>query len=236
VGEIRLALPHGVIQFLGSNIVEKYRERCPDVKLSIVEGKSSNNYDAVVDGIVDAGMVYAPEEGAEVNVLPLFFERRLVIGPIEPGKDIASIRGFETYPATKLSLLPLILPSRPHHIRLAVEDAARKCGIALNVALDIDGLSALKTMVRNGLGYTVLPYGPVHMEITAGTLAAIPIVNPTLECMVGIVYRKDRQSSRALAGLIAVIRDIVQALGHTRFWRPAESSDSEVVEPNGEWE
>jgi hypothetical protein len=39
-GEIKLALPHGIIQFLVSRIVEHFREGCPDVKLRTHEGRS----------------------------------------------------------------------------------------------------------------------------------------------------------------------------------------------------
>jgi LysR family nitrogen assimilation transcriptional regulator len=221
-GEVRLALPHGVIQFLGSRIVAKYREKHPDVKLTIVEGNSAHNHEAVLEGGADAGLVYDLEAALETVVTPLFIERRLLIGPAESQNDLPSILYLNSYEATQLSKLPLILPTHPHHIRLAVENAAQRCGISLNVSLEVDGLSALKTLVKNGLGYTVLPYGPVHVEIAAGTLSAVPIINPSLECIVGMVHRKDRQNSRAIASLKSIIREILSSLGDSPFWRPAQ--------------
>ncbi|HQT63846.1 MAG TPA: LysR family transcriptional regulator [Acidocella sp.] len=219
VGELRLALPHGVIQFLAVKIIELYRDRCPGMKLRIVEGKSSSNQDAVLDGTVDAAMVYDPVCGTEITMLPILFERRLIVGPAEPSAAFAWLKDLQNFPAAKLSMLPLILPSSPHHIRQAVEAAADKCGITLNIALEIDGLSALRTMVKNGLGYTVLPYGPVHQDIEAHTLTGLPIIDPVLECMVGILYRTSRQDSRALIELTKVIREVVQSLRQNPYWR-----------------
>jgi LysR family transcriptional regulator, nitrogen assimilation regulatory protein len=220
--EIKLALPHGVVQFLGSRIVAKYRETLPGVRLSIAEGNSASNYQAVLEGTADASLVYDLEATSETVVTPLFIERRLLVGPAESPNDLPSISALASYDATQLSRIPLILPTRPHHIRLAVEDAAQRCGITLNVSLEVDGLSALKTLVKNGLGYTVLPYGPVHLEIAAGTLAAVPITNPSLECLVGMAYRKDRQNSRAILSLNSIIHEILLSLGHSPFWRIAE--------------
>ena len=220
-GEMRLALPHGVIQFLAASIIERYRQRCPHVRLSVVEGKSSSNHQAVVDGTVDAAMMYDPDAGPEVAVVPVLWERRLVISPVGPGQDHAGIRHLAQFAAAQLATLPLILPARPHHLRAAVDAAASRCGITLNVALEIDGLSALIAMVKSGLGYTVLPYGPAHLDIAAGALAAVPIVDPVLECMVGLLYRTDRQGSDALLRLVEVIMDVVRASGQNTLWRPA---------------
>jgi LysR family transcriptional regulator, nitrogen assimilation regulatory protein len=224
VGEISLALPHGVIQFIVSNIIENYRERCPDVKLRIIEGKSADNYRAVVNGMADAAMIYNPEPGTEVTVLPLYFERLLIIGPIEPKKDFAGLRGLDAYPAPQLAGLPLILPSRANSIRHAVENLADRLGIKLNVSLEVDGLSALKTLVKNGLGYTLLSNGPVHLEITAGSVTATPIADPGIEFPVGLIHRTDRRTSRPLTELTAVIQDIVHDLPPTGFWRPADAA------------
>jgi LysR family nitrogen assimilation transcriptional regulator len=240
-GDIKLVLPHGVIQFLVSSIIERYHERCPDVKLHISEGKSSSNYDAVVNGAVDAAMLYNPKPASEISVLPLYFERLLVVGPIEVEKDTALIRNMESYPATKLHALPLILPSRPDNIRLAVENLANKFGVTLNMLLEVDGLSNLKTLVKKGLGYTILSNGPVHLDIIAGSLVAIPIADPSLEFSVGLVHRKDRCESPPLKELIAVIRDIMQGLTPTSFWRPAEhlisgnTAQQRGLQPKSPW-
>ncbi len=228
-GELRLALPHGVIQFFASRIIERYRDRCPNMKLRILEGKSSSNQEAVLDGTVDAAMVYDPACGAEVTVLPILFERRLIIGPIEPSDEFAWLKQLESFPAAWLSKLPLILPAAPHHIRQAVETAARKCGLTLNIVLEIDGLSALRAMVKDGLGYTVLPYGPVHQDVEARALTGLPIIDPILECTVGIIYRNNRQESRALGELVEVIKEIVEGLGQTPYWRPAFTGNAEPL-------
>lgn len=228
VGELRLALPHGVIQFLAARIIERYRDRCPNIKLRVFEGKSSSNQNALLDGTVDAAMVYDPLCSTEITMLPILFERRLIVGPVEPSSDFTWLKDLQCFPAASLSMLPLILPPAPHHIRQAVEAAAKKCGVTLNVVLEIDGLSALRTMVKSGLGYTVLPYGPVHQEIESKTLCGIPIVNPILECMVGILYRKNRQDSRAFNELKLVIQEIVQELDPNPFWRPASAETDEI--------
>jgi LysR family transcriptional regulator, nitrogen assimilation regulatory protein len=224
-GEIRLVLPHGVVQFLGSRIVEKYREKHPGIKLTIIEGTSACNYQAVLEGTADVGLVYDLEAMSDMVTTPLFIERRLLVGPAQSQNNLPSLSNLVSYDATELSKLPLILPVRPHSIRLAVENAARRCGISLNVTLEVDGLSALKTLVKNGLGYTVLPYGPVHPEIASGALVAVPIINPRLECLVEMVHRKDRQNSRAMQSLNSIVREILLSNGVSPFWRAAEEAD-----------
>src|SRR3546814_8066429 len=52
--------------------------------------------------------------------------------------------------------LPLILPGRPHSLRLLVEHTLTERCIPLNLKLQVDGLAMIRALVANGEGYTVL--------------------------------------------------------------------------------
>jgi LysR family nitrogen assimilation transcriptional regulator len=223
VGEVTLALPHGVTQFLTTSIIEFYRRRCPDVKLRILEAKSSDNYDAVVSGAVDVALVCNPETRSELTMVPLYHEQLLLIGPADPAMDFSDIQDMATFPGKLLSTLPLILPSRPNQIRLAADKIADRFGAVLHVPIEVDGLSARKTLVRSGLGYTLLANGSVQQELASGLLSAIPIVDPEVEFLVGLVHRTDRRGSRVLRELTEVVECVVQNLPRTGFWRPVEN-------------
>jgi LysR family nitrogen assimilation transcriptional regulator len=234
VGEVTLALPHAVTQFLTRSIIEFYRRRCPEVKLRIVEAKSSDSYDAVVSGAVDVALVCNPEPRSELTTVPLYYEQLLVVGPADPNMDVEGLQDMKTCPGKLLATLPLILPSRQHanQIRLAAERAADKCGVVLHVPIEVDGLSARKMLVKSGLGYTLLANGSVQQDVAAQALTARLLVDPQIEFLVGLVHRNDRRGSRVLRELTENVRCVVYEQPREGFWRPAEHSRPE--QPSGE--
>ena len=75
-------------------------------------------------------------------------------------------------PITTLGELPLILPSRPHSLRLLIENALAERQRPINLRYQVDGLMIIKSMVVAGLGYTVLTCSSVAQEVEEGKLSA----------------------------------------------------------------
>jgi LysR family nitrogen assimilation transcriptional regulator len=60
-------------------------------------------------------------------------------------------------PLTSLGFLPLIVPSRPNAFRLLIETEMQRINAKPHIILEIDGLNAILELVKEGLGFAVLP-------------------------------------------------------------------------------
>ena len=56
-----------------------------------------------------------------------------------------------------LAELPLILPSRPNAFRLLIETEMLRVNCKPQIPLEIDGLNPILELVKEGLGYAILP-------------------------------------------------------------------------------
>src|SRR3546814_16398204 len=102
--------------------------------------------------------------------------------------------------------LPLILPGRPHSLRLLVEHTLTERCIPFNLKLQVDGLAMIRALVANGEGYTVLTYGSVYVEVQAGRLSARPL-ETEIAWTLAIARRLDQGKSRTEQHVTRVTRD-----------------------------
>ena len=63
---------------------------------------------------------------------------------------------------------PLIIPSRPHSIRMSVENALASVDRKIRVAHEIECIPAVIDLVRQGHGFAVLPLNAVKSTDLGG--------------------------------------------------------------------
>jgi DNA-binding transcriptional LysR family regulator len=87
-----------------------------------------------------------------------------------------------------LSELPLILPARDLLTRKAVEDRLRALGLVFNLAFEISNPEAIKRMVMNNLGVSILCASIVQAEAASGWLKAVPVSGLNLNRRIWLSY------------------------------------------------
>ncbi len=216
-GHLTLAMPPAAGQVLGPPLVERYRALYPAVSLHLLEGFSGYIHEWLTSGRVDVAILHNPTPSRLIHIQHLLVEQMFVIvaGPRAPMPSV----GPESYTVADLAELSLILPSRPHSLRILVEQAAAEAGFPLRLALEVDGLPLIKAMVERGLGATVLTYAGATNEIASGLLRAVPIHDPGIHWRLDIASRFDRQKSSALQELIRLIGEEVQTLVAREIWQ-----------------
>lgn len=100
-----------------------------------------------------------------------------------PGEDLLS---NTTVAFRELSGRPLVLPSRPNGLRLALDQLSRKHGIRLNIVMEVDTGTAMKDVAICGQALTLLPRMAVKEEVLAGVLRAVQIVRPGIRRTVAL--------------------------------------------------
>lgn len=205
VGRVAVGVPPSVSRVLSGPLVAEFRARFPRADMSIAEGLTVHILEWLALGRVDVGIVYNPPASPAVELRAFVEQQLYLIGPkrARPGDRGGSIelRQLPTY--------PLIIPSRPHTIRMLVDSRLSALGLKTAVALEIDGIRAILDLVQRGHGYAVLPR---HALIEAGPsakLAARPIVQPALRSVMAVATSAQRPLTRMAQETI----DLLQSIG-----------------------
>ena len=225
--ELRVAMPRGAVRLFSAVTVERFRSRYPHVRLHVIEGESARNRDCVLRGEVDLALVYSAQPSDELTLMPLLFERILVVCPAAADGANAP----QSYDVDELAKLPLILPGHPHGYRRVVENLMAVRGLSPNIVLEVNGLATSLNMVQQGLGYTISTYAPIGERLGPDLLVAKHIVGAEWEVELFLVHRRDRAMSSALGALKQVIEEVSASVEHSSYCRPALKRPLAVAMP-----
>lgn len=201
IGRVALGIPPTISRVLSGPLVAQFRERFPQSAISIVEGFTAHILEWLVLGRVDVGVVYNPPVASTIELRPLAEQQLCLISS-------ARVRSAkETAPALLRHLpdYPLIIPSRPHRIRMLVDSRLAEVGLKPHIALEVDGVRAILDLVARGHGHAVLARGALSEAGDASEFVARPITRPRLNIALAIATSAQRPLTRMAAETSALI-------------------------------
>jgi LysR family nitrogen assimilation transcriptional regulator len=146
----------------------------------------------------------------------LLTDELFLLGPISDPFDV----GDGVVPTAALKDIPLILPSRPHGLRLLVDASlARLGGYVANVRIEIDAMPCTLKLVEAGVAYTLLSYACVHDLVTAGRIRYWRL-EPTMNRKLILATSTLRPSTEASRALAATVRKQALEMVRSGQWSP----------------
>ena len=189
-----------------------FARQLPNARLATVEGLSAYMLEWLSVGRVDCALVYNALASPSIDMQPLLENSCISSAPV-PARRARPERKSITL--TELADYPLIIPSRPHAMRMSVEHALASVDAKINVAHEIECIPAIIDLVRQDLGYAVLPLNAVKSTPWAQEVLVKPILKPVLQTELSIATSAQRPKSPLLRKAIDMIRDIVRREIHS---------------------
>jgi len=208
-GHVALGLPPSLGSSVTVPLVKAFEKLLPNARLATVEGLSAYILEWLSVGRVDCALVYNTTPSATVDVQPLLEDQLFLIAPLDTGAETRSAR-TKSITLAQLADYPLIIPSRPHAMRMSVENALAGVERKIRVAHEIECIPAVIDLVRQGHGFGVLPMNAVKSTPWAREVVVKPIVAPVLKISLSIATSAQRPISPLMRKAIEVIRDIVR--------------------------
>ncbi len=215
-GSVTLGMPPTITQVLVTPLIRHLRARYPDISLQVAEGFSGFVNEWLASGRLDIAVLYNAPRTKHLLTEKLLTEELFLVGP---GSEKNNGRGI---PFAKVAGLPLILPSRPHGLRLLIDTYAGQHGFDLTIDCELDSLAAIKELVEHGAGWTILSFASVHREVQSGRLIARRIVNPPIKRDLVLATSTQRPLSRVAQVVIEQIKEEVDQLVGSGKWLGAE--------------
>jgi LysR family nitrogen assimilation transcriptional regulator len=209
-GHFALGLPPSLGRSVTVPLVKAFSQALPDARLATVEGLSAYILEWLNVGRVDCALVYNAAASPSVDLQPLLDDQLFLIAPLGVKSPRKARKARKTITLAELADYPLIIPSRPHAMRMSVENALAQVDRKIKVAHEIECIPAIIDLVRQGLGFAVLPLNAVKSTQWSAEVSVMPILAPVLKTSLSIATSAQRPSSPLMRKAIAVIRDIVR--------------------------
>ncbi|MEY4710716.1 MAG: hypothetical protein RIS88_166 [Pseudomonadota bacterium] len=163
-GRVAVGLPPTIAKLMTVPLVQAFRRQMPEATLSISEGLSSAMGESLASGRLDIALVYNATATPDIELTALLDEDLFLVQARASGNDRARATARRPLPLAELARLPLVIPSRPNAIRMQVEGALAASGLRPDIALEIDGVSAILDLVAEGSGSAVLSAAAVKQS------------------------------------------------------------------------
>lgn len=209
-GHFALGLPPSLGSSVTVPLVKAFARTLPNARLATVEGLSTYILEWLSVGRVDCALVYNATASATVDLLPLLDDQLYLMAPLAASPAAGAAAPRDSITLSALADYPLIIPSRPHALRMSVENALASVDRKIRVAHEIECIPAVIDLVRQGHGFGVLPMNAVKSTQWAKEVRALPIGSPPLTTSLSIATSAQRPRSPLMRKAIDVIREIVR--------------------------
>ena len=205
-GRVAVGLPTSLARVLTVPLIRAFRAELPDATLSITEGLSLPMQESLMAGRLDIAVLYNAQPTAEIDITPLLEEDLLLV----QRRPIGLAEDPPPGPITlrELAQLPLVIPTRPNAIRMQVESELANIGCRLNIALEIDGVSAILDLVADGAGSAVLSRNAVSSSIRPSAFSMRTITAPVLRTKVSVATSSRRPATLTQQTTMALLHRI----------------------------
>lgn len=199
-GRVRLGTGATACIFLLPPILASLRQRFPGLDITVSTGNTSDIVQAVEDNTLDLGLVTMPASGRMLDVTPLLNDAFVAIAPQGTGLP-------QRVNAKELARHPVLLFEPGGQTRRITDAWFARAGVALQPAMSLGSVEAIKELVAAGLGCAVLPGMAVRGGHHGGKLEVRPL-SPPVGRTLAIIMRRDKRLHRGLRETVAALRSL----------------------------
>jgi DNA-binding transcriptional LysR family regulator len=168
-GELALAVAPAVSAYVLPEILVRFTDRHPDVRLLVRTGHSEEIVDLVAHGQVDLGIVRQLRD-PRVSSRPLYEDELVLVAPLDHPFAMAGV-----VDVSEIRHAQLILFDRTSSYYDVTNALFRVAGVVPRGVTEVDNIEAAKRMVERGLGVALLPGTAVADALADGSLREIEL-------------------------------------------------------------
>ncbi len=206
-GEVTLAANTTAGVYLLPPIVARFRTHYPGVNLHISILNSHEIVEDTLNWQLDFGLVEGDPTSlpTELTVEAFAYDHLvLVVAPNHPWSKLSSIT-----PAM-LNGEALVLREQGSGIREVIEQALLAYDVHIHPLFILTDNEAIKQMVINGVGATIVSALTVRRELDMGDLIYLPVLGLDMRPQLSLIQRADRQLSRAAQEFCSFLRPLLE--------------------------
>ncbi len=206
-GRLVIGLPPSVSRTLTGPLVRAFRERFPDATFGVVEGLSDHLLEWLAVGRVDFALVYSGAASASIDLQPLRVEPMYLVGA-RPARAGSPLVGAPVALA-QVAASELVIPPRPHSIRMLLDSALADAGLKARVALEIESVPTILDLVQHDGFHAVLTLNAIRRSGSESRFQVRPIGKPRLSATLRLATSAQRPAGRLMEEAIVLVKELV---------------------------
>lgn len=211
-GQVVLGCIPSASYVVAGRVAIRVARELPLVSLRIVEGYAGHLIDWLHRGDVDLALLYGPASDLHLRVAEVMFEELVLVSPAGAGP------GDQALAVSALGQLNLVLPSRPHGLRMVVEAAAARAATVIQVRFEADSFRVLKDIVAAGLGHTILPLSAFCRDQEQHLFDVTRLVKPRISRQLVMALPASRVDTRATSAVRDLVLDEIGRMVDSGDW------------------
>lgn len=161
-GSVTVAAPFLLASLLLGPVLAALKSSHPRIRVFVLDDLSLMVRKAMLDRRADVGILVDTPQLDHLHCMPLARESIFLCGHDTDGTVAPLLRapgpgGHPEIDFAQAARLPLVLQSRRFAIRQAVEEAASRQGVGLNVVHEHDSARVIRSLYQCGAGFTFSP-------------------------------------------------------------------------------
>jgi DNA-binding transcriptional LysR family regulator len=193
--------------FLLVDLVARFRERYPAVRVRMLGRNSAEVADAVRDGTLEAGLVALPVDTQGLDVTPPAWTAEVVYASTDRTRLMSPV-GIQ-----RLVTMPLILPEArwgdDDPTRRQLSERARQAGVTVEPAIEVELPAAAVALAVRGVADVVVSRSLLAATDAEGRLGWAPLDPPMFETF-AFVTRSGSRLSPATQEMIRLAADLLR--------------------------
>jgi LysR family nitrogen assimilation transcriptional regulator len=207
-GHLAIGLPPSLSRSATTALVEAFRARFPKATLTVVEGLSTFVLEWLVQGRVDIAAVYNATPAPAIELQPVLQEKLYLVSARAKGRALVG----RAATLEEVAAHELVIPSRPHAIRMRLETALAESGLKPRVGLEIESVPAILDLVQRHPLHAVLSLNAVRASGQEATFLARPIATAggaPLTTTLWLATSAQRPRGPLLDAALALVRELL---------------------------
>ena len=213
-GTVCLGVPAAYAVSLVPPLLQHMRAVYPNIRVHIIEAFSGTIYEWLVTGRLDLALLYYSKEHDAATTTPYLDENMVALRSPNMFKESSTVA------LADLADNQLIVPSRPHMFRLALETAFLSQNIPFEPHIEINSMPCMKELARRSEGTTILPPSAVTAELELGLLSQAQIT-PKINLRTVLGQPMGRKPTRAVSIVIDELERLAIELAPEARWHVA---------------
>jgi LysR family hydrogen peroxide-inducible transcriptional activator len=197
-GKFRLGAFPTLSTYIFPRIVPRVKAAMPNLRLILIEEKTSQLIDQLHNGDIDAALLALPIQDDYLVSKSLFDDEFFLAVPC--GHELTK---YKTVDQTKLKQHRLLLLEEGHCLRDQSLEICQLHNIDEEQDFKATGLETLRQMVKAGTGITFMPKIAIQARETG--IEYIPFTKPAPSRSIGLVWRKTTPRQQVIKQLINLI-------------------------------
>ncbi|EGO64943.1 LysR family transcriptional regulator [Acetonema longum] len=202
-GPLIIGMPESLCVYRMPALLKEYSSLYPDVDLNLKFGTASDFRSLLRKNVMDiAFLLERSLSDSELDSTFLWMEPIVLIA--SPQHELVKANSIHPIDLTNQTF---ILGEASSCYRLAFEDILGKANIHVKTILEVGQIQAIKQLVLQNLGLTVLPLVAVHKELVNQELVALPWQGPEIKISAFLVKHKGKWVNHPMRAFIKLVRE-----------------------------